>query len=500
MASASEQNVTVDMSAPSSSTNGKTEKHPRRKMDFMESITCAIPGTDSNVAMPFVIDSQAPLTEILVRKAAILLARRHPLLRSKIIRERTADSRKDSLSFGEIEEKDVVDVRCVDEIDWAEAQIVDGTVMYDFENGPLWRIWLLQSVEIPPEDREFSHPYRTSLVLGMHHGIMDANSGMRVIDDFLTFLEMVQSSPDELPKVESLPLIPGMYNLLPPESLNMPWYKFYKLVGKGFRGMTQSSTNMYIKYHKDEIESRAELKREARIHPMVLDRSLTSQIITNSKKNGITVNSTLTAAAAVSAAKFILGDNFNPGKKYTMPCFFAVDMRRFLPEDPGKEHVSGFFGNVEYRPKVSAVSTQEEFWKMAKAYHADLHKLIYIETLEMIKIFNFVLKLGVDPVKMVIKAMEKSPYGLMKSAFNMSNMGRCDFVARKGGRPFELSGVYMVVALNVASPLLVNNIFTFHGKMFWSLVYCNRIMSKERAKEYADILEDTLKFACGEDT
>ncbi|XP_002736102.1 uncharacterized protein LOC100366610 [Saccoglossus kowalevskii] len=482
----------VDMEA---STN-KIEGQHCRKMDFMEQLSCSLEGSGTNVSMPFVVESKYPLTEDILRKSAILLSRRHPLLRSKVIKETKAGSSKIELFFGPMDEKDVVDIRTVDQIDWADTQAADGTILHNCETGPLWRIWFMKSIEISKEESEFGHQYRTNLVLGIHHGIMDGNSGVRLIDDLLTFLGMVHDNPDDLPSVESLPLIPGCYDLMPPRSITLPWYKIYKLIAMGLKGMTSSKQNMYAKYNKESLDSRSDCERQVHIHPLIFDRALTSKIVSQCRKNGVTVNSMFMVASAIAAAKFILGDNARPGKKYCMPALFAVNMRRFLPQHPGDNHISGFFSNTGCDFKVPVVVTPEEYWKITKAYHRNLLSRITNDSLLMAKIINFLVSVGVDPIKKMMGDLKKTPYGLMPSTYYMSNVGRCDFVTKENGRPFELSQVYMCVSMIDYSPLFVHNIFSIHGKILWGIIHCNRIMGVESVKQYADSIREIITMVC----
>ncbi|XP_077866544.1 uncharacterized protein LOC144354871 [Saccoglossus kowalevskii] len=464
-----------------------------RKLDLMERMLFEFSEEDGSVTLPIVVESQCPMTEELLRSAAILLKRRHPLLRSRVVSEIDEATGKTELFFKDDVNVDQVELRVVDEVDWDETQVADGKLKFDIVNGDLWRLWLLKSIEIPAEERKFGHPFRTNLVLGMHHGIMDGNTAMRLIDDLLTFLEMVQNKSDELPKVESLPMIPGTYDML---DLHIPWYKTYKLLTMGLKGLAVPNRNPYVEYHKDDLESRKGLESETRIYPMILSPELTSQVISASKKNGVTVHATITAASTTAAIKFIYGENVRPGKTYTLNTWCNVNFRRYLDPDPGTKHVCACFGNLEFPVKAKLVSDAVAFWKLAKTCQRTVHYLVDNEVLEFSKIFNFLLRLGFNPTKAMVKAMLKMPYGLMKTVFSISNMGRCDFVSREGGRSFELAEVYMCVQTKSFYPLFTNNIFTFHGQIYWSLVYFNRVTSKERAKEYGALLVECLEMAC----
>ncbi|XP_070568584.1 uncharacterized protein [Ptychodera flava] len=472
---------------------GKTQDQTfGRKLDFMEvvSIKC-----EANVTHVMVVESKYIINEDLLRQAAEMLSRRHPLLRSRVTTEIEPRKRKEVFFYREIEkEENLIDLRIVDEVDWHETQVNDGETLYDTENGPLWRLWLLKSVEITPEESETGHLFKTNIVVGYHHAIMDANTGMRFIDQLLTYLEMiVQVASAAKIEVESLPFLSSYYDQLPPQALRFPWWQKPKLATLAVKELFKSSKNLYIKHHQAEIDKNPDIAKRVEILPLVIPKSLTSEIMKCSKQHGVTVHGTITAASAVAMMQLIYGPEFQCKKEIST--MFQINMRRYLPSDEGGDHLGAFFGNAEMPIKVSRVSKEEEFWKLAKTCYQNVHRMLGGEVMEIAKIYKYLCDdLGLDLVKIVVK--DKAPHGRMKQVLSISNMGRCDFVTRENGRAFELTGTYMTAAPLRVGPIFVNNFFTFRGKMYVSIVYYSHITSKDRAKEYADFFVRALEIGC----
>ncbi|XP_070568586.1 uncharacterized protein [Ptychodera flava] len=233
-----------------------------RKLDFMEVFSIKCEGL-SNVAHVMVVESKDKINEDLLRQAAEMLSRRHPLLRSRVAREIEPRKRKEVLFYREIEkEENLIDMRVIDEVDWHETQVNDGETLYDTENGPLWRLWLLKSVEITPEESETGHLFRTNIVIGYHHAIMDGNTGMKLIDQLLTYLEMIVDGSAAKLEVESLPFLSSPYDQLPPQALRFPWWQKPKLATLAVKELFKSSKNLYIKHHQAEIDKTRTLASE----------------------------------------------------------------------------------------------------------------------------------------------------------------------------------------------------------------------------------------------
>ncbi|XP_077998982.1 uncharacterized protein LOC144451937 [Glandiceps talaboti] len=467
-----------------------------RELDFMEGLSFQFEGM-SNVAHILVVESPVPITEDLVTKAAILLSRRHPLLRSKVTREVNPRNGKERVYYSEIEKEDErIDVRFVDEISWEETHVRDGKTSYDLCTGPLWRLWLLKSQEIDKKDSKTGHSYCTNMILGYHHGIMDGNAGIRLTDHLLTYLEMVHSAKDDDPlEVESLPFLPSLYDLLPPNAMKMSWWQKPKLVTFALKEMVKSSENVYMKHHPAEMVKNEDVAHESRILPVVIPEPLTTEFIKRCKENGITVHGALTAAFSIAMVQLTFGESVR--SKKSIATLFQINMRRYLPSNPGDDNMGVFFGNMEMPVKVPVVKTPDDFWKLAKTCYQQVHRLLEREVMEMSKIFKYLIDdLGVNIFKLMLNAGQKSGHGRMRPLFSISNMGRCDFVTRENGRTFELIGTYMSVYAASLGPIFVNNIFTFRKCIYWSIVYYTQITSKETVQQYADLAMKILTNAC----
>ncbi|XP_070567817.1 uncharacterized protein [Ptychodera flava] len=464
-----------------------------RRLDFMEVLSVKCDGF-SNVSHVMVVESKVEIKEDVLRKAAFLMSRRHPLLRSRVTGEVDPRKRKEVLFYREIElEENLVDIRVVDDVDWHETQVTDGETQYDTENGPLWRLWLLNSVEITPEESETGHLFRTNIVIGYHHAIMDANAGMKFMDQLLTYLEMVHDESDKADET-SLPFLPSFFDQLPPQALRFPWWQKPKLAILALKETFKSSRNLYMKHHQAEIDKNPDVAKRTEIFPLVITSSLTTEILKRSKQNGITVHGAITAAAAVAMVQLIFGENLQSKKE--LSTMFQANLRRYLTSDAEDDQLGAFFAAAELQIKVRRMTTNEEFWKLAKKCYQGVHRMLGGQVMEITKIFKFLCDdLGVDLVKMLVNE-DKALHGRMRAVFSISNMGRCDFVTRENGRPFEITETYMAVAAPRFGPIFVNNVFTFRGKMYISVVYYTHITNKARAKEYAEFFVKALETGC----
>ncbi|XP_070567816.1 uncharacterized protein [Ptychodera flava] len=464
-----------------------------RRLNFIENMY--VNNSDSSNAMwVLVVESKVKISFDILRGATLLLSRRYPLLRSKVTRKLDSTGKKDSYFYREIEkEENLVDIRVVDDVDWQETQVTDGEILYDTENGPLWRVWLLKSVEITPEESETGHPFRTNIVFGYHHAIMDGNTGMKLIDQLLTYLEMIQDGSAGRIEVESLPLMPSQYDKLPawliPRYMQCPLWRKSKLVTRALKEMFNFK-NLYIKHHSSEIAKNSNIAKQAKILPVVIPRSVTSKILTLSKQNGISVHGAITAASAVAMVRLVFGDNIPA--KITIPTLLYVNMDRYLPSNAGDNHAGAFFIAVEMPIKVPKVNNCEDFWNLAKMCHQHVHQMLDGDALSVAKMCKYLYDtLGLDPIRMV-KNNDKTPDGRCRALFALSNLGRCDFVTRESGRAFELVGSYACTA-GKFGPIFSCYILTLRGKIHLSMVYYTHITSQARAHEYANLLVGALQ-------
>ena len=157
------------------------------------------------------LSSKARLVPEMVREALILLAKRHPLLRMKIIVKKSQNSEAAEEYFTEVEDPRKINLKVAKDFTADDLEPVfewESDIPLDFNSGyPLWRAVLLNEVHNAQEKA-----YKNAIVLTFHHVITDGLSICAMLKQFLRYMTLLYEGQDVL--VESMLLRPSTAHLM----------------------------------------------------------------------------------------------------------------------------------------------------------------------------------------------------------------------------------------------------------------------------------------------
>ncbi|XP_070562068.1 uncharacterized protein [Ptychodera flava] len=424
------------------------------------------------------VQSRLPLTSELVTAAAKVLQRKHPLLKMKIMED--SNSKVKVQYFIPMEEL-VVDVDDIEAESWEDVHAMEMKTNFNLSTGPLWRVRLLRSNE-----NQESGVHKHILAVSFVHFIADGNCIMRLFDELMDTLNQI--SNNESVAETTLPLLPPVEHFFP--QCKIPWWEkiLIKSLSK-FRGVSmlnREENNHYIRCFPAVISRNPNVVKETRALLIELSKEEVQKLRENCRKHGATVNGATTAAASIAVCKIMQGGKLSRDQQ--IHTGFMVDMRKYCGPPLKQDESFGFFSMLlTLDVTVSNDSdSRSGFWKLAaKCTNKTKHKLREngkdaVDRLKIMSIKKNVLKLtALDDLRHVIA--DKSNGCRSENIFNMSNLGNCSYLTKEKTRDFELvRKVTATGGVNYQSTFS-HFIVTFHGEMFWSLVYHTNVCTKTKA-------------------
>ena len=73
-----------------------------------------------------------------------------------------------------------------------------------------------------------------------------------------------------------------------------------------------------------------------------------------------------------------------------------------------------------------------------------------------------------------------------------TNLGYAKFLDRSPDDDVILRARFGAVAVHQRGSIFSNNIVTFNGKLFWTVIYYSNIVSDDTAQKYADLVKRTI--------
>ncbi|XP_068214326.1 uncharacterized protein [Palaemon carinicauda] len=415
------------------------------------------------------LSSLQPLEEGHVRKALIHLHRKCPALR-------ICFGERNGQTWLRYMRKEELDFQVVKDAEPDEIRDLLQTYRYNSEEGPLWCARLLLCENDPLAlDKEL--PYISHLFIGIHHGICDGFTMMKVCGAFVRILNDVIDNKPVCDKDQI------GYFVQDPET--------EKIVSAKMSAIQMNPSLM------QEIISNADDKGIGiplllKVQPLpdgedktcnlthVLDKDTTSRFLDKCRAEGVTFSAGFSALVNVAIASFLVENNYIQDY-YRICSGQLINLRRYWTADRTESLGCHILAPLYLWAKVP-IDFSTKFWDFARTLHRDLLHHIKIESIFVREAYAKLTNskdLDYDDIY-----FSSNP---MQIDCTFSNLGDVtDFLGDTGGhvKPYFLG---RHISLHYSD---IKNfsyfIHTFRGRFIVSILYNTKFVTKAVTQKHCD--------------
>ncbi|MPC22090.1 hypothetical protein E2C01_015095 [Portunus trituberculatus] len=356
-------------------------------------------------------------------------------------------------------------------------EAVEALFHYHFPTteGPLWCARLLPA-EVPGRcsrpDLPAAFPYSRTLLLANHHGIADGTTNMFVTDAFLRVLDDVLAGKPIDDTAQLGKLTAGEETKTKMQELT-----------KDQDHLKQVQRELEEMHHSEKLIQRVyPMPREPEVKFQVvlqdLDEERSQAFISKCRKEGVTVNSGLSAVFSVSFVDFVqeggLQEDF-----YTIRDRFPVNMRQYWQGDTSETL------GVHIMIIESTISTpttwRDNFWGYSRGIHKNIRRAIE-ENDALLHTMATMSDLNTENI------FEESPTPVCD--YGISNMGNSDGLIPTEGQHVRLA--HLLTATSCWNSPLYHMLHTLRGCLMYSFVYANDFLTRGKAQQLVDKVFENL--------
>jgi NRPS condensation-like uncharacterized protein len=296
----------------------------------------------TNQHAPFIIVSvlrmeHAPSPDV-VKDALETLQKRQPFLRVRV-----ADGRFESLpSLG----FPFISIQRTDPDQWRDVTEKEMAFRYDPITGPLFRAIYLYGDGCG------------DLILNVHHSIMDAASGMNLLDELL---RLCSGEVTNLPTLEPAPALEKRF---PPS-----YQGLRRVFNLGNFALMQMGDMLRFTWRtRGKRTPPVRLGGQGHIATLVLPEELVDSLSHQGRKEGVTLNSLMNAALVLATNRHLYG-----GEAVPMQTFAFADLRPYTKPPMGPEQLANYISMLRFTMDVSG---EKDFWDLARELHAKIYRAL----------------------------------------------------------------------------------------------------------------------------
>jgi len=279
---------------------------------------------------------------IIIQQALSILQNRHPLLRAGIRAVKFEGLPNLLFSFKVIEEQE--------EINWLDIVEQEMNTRLNLELGLFRGIYI------------YNNSGHADLFFAFHHAIMDAASGMNLLDELLRICVALQT--EEAPHPPTLEVVPPVEQRFPPSF-------------KGLRGAAKMM-GYAMAQMIEEIQYQARL-RGKRTHPVhlggrgfpltiTLPESIIDALSKRCRSEKVTMNSLLNASLLLAANRHLYVGNLLP-----MQTFTFADLRPYTVPPTSAEHLANYISMLRFTVDVSG---EIDVWELTRNLHVKIYRAL----------------------------------------------------------------------------------------------------------------------------
>ncbi len=427
-----------------------------RKLGLVENLFATL---HSMGAMLYVniVSIQGIISFDLLRSAIDLLQKRHPLLQVHL---QELDDGCFFCADGTLTIPAIA-IERQHEQQWLEIAENELRQKFSGEFTPLCRITLLQSS---------TQPYKNELIVTFHHAIADGISVLHLIHELLSYYQqLVENTP--IPKVESLPLLPSLEQLLQKSLAEVNAADFTP--AKPIE--TTSSPNLLIQ------QMAAVSDRQTRLIPHELDQYLTLQIKNRCRTEQTTVHGILCAAMMMSCAQKLSSQT-----PILVSCSSSINLRSSCSPTVEPSYLGCFIANVT---TTHHADPKANIWDLARECQSNILRSVQ-NKIPHYQASNAELLNKYQPAFLAQVAEHNMG---RNTTTHVSNLGQCDLKAVYGS--IRLESFYFASGLNLVGTCFWLGTVTINQKLFCTFTYTNPLISMKMAEALADSVVQILTSA-----
>ena len=443
----------------------------------------------ANIITLIGLTSKIQLHPEMVRQALILLAKRYPLLRMKLVKE-SKNGEPIREYFTEVEDPSEINFKVLKDYSPDDLESVferESEISLDFKLGPLWRAILLKEIHAVEEDT-----HKNAIVFTFHHVITDGRSVAAMLEQLLCYLTLLYEGQEIL--VESMPFRPSTANLMlhccTPSALDKVVFSLTAGISRfrAFLFNPPRPDNLYLASYPPVFTCDSPAPNKTSIVYREFSPDETMSLTKTCKKLKCSVHGAITAASHIAMAKILQkGNEKAPNGPLLIKASCNVDLRKECrPEIKSNEFVLCV---SSLRTEISVYPFIEDFWKFAQ------------ECMQKIKWSFFAGQHHrfLKQCHMILAAVEQQgtvpPSQQDLRVFNLSNMGKYQWSMEHKG-PYRLDRIVASVTLQPTGPVFALLCSTINGTLYWTNSYNMQVVSREQAIEFLDLTLEILKDAC----
>ena len=401
----------------------------------------------------------APAKEV-IRASLDILQKHHPALRSKIVPQ----GKSYTFESSDIPKIPLTVLERVDENLWIPSVESYLNQSISWKTGPLLECTFLKN----PDPSGVSE-----LIFSFHHSIVDANSLVSFLNDFLTLCASYKSG-HPVGGFEGYRALPPVEELFPASYQGIQ--KMVKTARYMVRQMVDEMSNMM--QTKGKRKPPIEVHSVGKVLTMHLSEKETEALERTARKHKVTLNSVQHAAIITATWKHLYHREVMP-VKYIL----FQNLRPYL-SPPVSDGVLGSY--IAMIQLVTKMDKNRAFWDLCHEINQSVHQAgksgekfisANMSGLFLKMLFRF------KAFRMAVTALNYSgPVSLQETYGDMRVVGARGFVSNFGLGP-EFSAQTLM----------------FRGKLFWNMLYLETDMNQETARMIADEIKGLLVSKALED-
>jgi NRPS condensation-like uncharacterized protein len=282
-----------------------------------------------------VLQLEHPPAPKIVQHALMILQKRHPLMQAGIKARRFERLATQSLAFKVVERQG--------DLNWLNLVEQEMNTRLDTTSG-LFRVVYIFNDKT------------ANLILTFHHAIMDAASGMNLLNELLKICAI-----DEVPSLSHLEVAPAVEKHFPPAFKDVT----------GLAKLTQYAFSQMLAEIRYQWHVRG--RRTPPVHlggrgfplTITLSESLVDKLSKRCRNEKVTFNSLLNATLLLATNRWLYGGKLTP-----MRTFSFADLRPYTVPPTSAEHLANYISMLRFTEEVSAKSN---IWEVTKSLHNKIY-------------------------------------------------------------------------------------------------------------------------------
>ncbi len=335
---------------------------------------------------------------------------------------------------------------------WRKVAEQEMAFRYDHATGPLFRATYI-----------YKNGYG-DLVLNVHHCIIDAASGMNLLDELLRFCS---DGAAVLPALEPAPALEERF---PP-----PYQGLRRVFNLGHYALAQTGDMLRFMWRtRGKRTPPVRLGGQGHIATLVLPEELVDSLSRQGRKQGVTLNSLLNAALVLGTNRHLYG-----GQALPMQTFSFADLRPYTEPPTGAEQLANYISMMRFTVDVSG---EKDFWELAPELHAKIYRALKQGD-------KYSASLMSEPLMKMFIALKSMRMG--STALNYS--GLVPLKSQYGD--IKVVGLHGFVSGFELGPEIASQARLFNEQVWWDFIYLDTDMDAELAGKIIGEVKTILESA-----